>query len=243
MRPRDNNSAPQQQQGEPPHLWYCIVSFSVLFFNFCSVLQFIMHLNGLDKLLARLYLKIRPGQREKLVTCARLPRAVESSVRHSTIKYLKCVRKRSRSIEQFLKTLTEYFKTLDDSHDLLYLLESFHRVYPRLEELEGEPEVVVSRCTASEDQKTAFTCLLVRMSNEFSDDNLEILVALSPTPEGKKDSLTSGVKLFAELQCHGCITEENIDLLDDLFRVLKLAELMKLLEQYREVSTLLLFIQ
>lgn len=196
-----------------------------------------MRLNGLDKLLARLNLKILPGQREKLVACARLPRAVESSIGQSTIKYLRCVRKRSPSIEEFLKTLKVCFKTLDDSHDLLDLLDRFDRAYPCLNELDEEPKIMVSRSTASEDQKAAFSRILVRMSSELSGENLEILVALCPTPEGGKESLTSGVKLFNELQCYGCITAENTDLLDDLFRVLKLARLMELLNEYREVST------
>ncbi len=194
-----------------------------------------MRLNGLDKLLARLHLKIRPGQLEKLVACAGLPRAVQNSVDHSAIKYLKCVRKRSPSIEIFLKSLKGYFKTLDDSHDLLDLLTRFNQAFPDLKKLEEEPNMMVSRSTASEDQKAAFTRILVRMSSELSNDNLDIIVALCPIPEGRKYSLTSGVKLFTELECYGCITAENTDLLNDLFRVLKLAKLTELLEEYREV--------
>ena len=126
-------------------------------------------------------------------------------------------------------------ETLDDSHDLLELLERFRRVYPRLEVLEQDPGVIVTRCVASDKQKGAFSRVLVRISNELKDDDLEILVALCPTPEGRKDALISGVKLFDELQCHGCITEDNTDLLEDLFRVLKLHKPAALLAEYRTV--------
>ncbi len=204
-----------------------------------------MLLNGLDKLLARLCLKIRPSQLEKLLSCSRLSPSVKSNIRHSNIKYLKGLKKISPSIQQFLATLKECLETLDDSHDLLELLERFRRVYPRLEVLEQEPEVIVTRCVASDKQKGAFSRVLVRISNELKDDHLEILVALCPTPEGRKDALISGVKLFDELQCHGCITEDNTDLLEDLFRVLQLAKPAALLEEYRtvRVTYVLIFIK
>ena len=145
------------------------------------------------------------------------------------------LRKISPSIQQFLITLKECLDTLDDSHDLLDLLKRFHRVYPRLEVLEQEPSVTVTRCVASVKQRGDFSRTLVRISNELNADHLEILVALSPTPDGRKDALTSGVKFLDELQCHGCITEDNTDLLEDLFRVLQLAKPAALLEEYRTV--------
>ena len=180
-----------------------------------------MKLGGLEKLMARLCLKIQPSQLEKLVSCSNLTPRVKDSI-HSVIKYLKSMRKTSASVEDFISKLKQCVECLDDAHEITELFKRFHRTYPKLSVLDEEPPHITNQYRASDQQSMAFNMALLRISNELTAHHLEILVQLSPTPESQKESLGSGVKLFDEMKRHGCIAENDTELLDDLFRVLKL---------------------
>ena len=193
-----------------------------------------MKLSGLERLMARLCLKIQPVQLEKLVSCSSLSPRVKDTI-HSVIKYLKSMRKISVSVEDFISKLKECLNCLGNAHEIWDLLEQFHHTFSDLEALEGEPPHTPNLYRASDQQSMAFNLTLLRISNELTAHHLEILVCLSPTPEAQKEGLGSGIKLFEEMKRHGCIAENDTELLDDLFHELKLTAAETHLTYYKQV--------
>ena len=64
--------------------------------------------------------------------------------------------------------------------------------------------------------------------------HLKIIIAFNPLPEGLKESLTGGLKLFEALQRHGCISENDVELLDEFFVHMRLIEPQKALQLYKD---------
>lgn len=185
--------------------------------------------------MARLSLKMQPSQLEEILACSILPK--KDSIR-SPISFLVTLRKRSKSVNEFLSTLQGAFEGLENVHDIAELLKKFRSSNRDLEQHDVADDLPQG-CTLhrpSLAQSSHFNKTLVRISNDLTWQHLEIMVQLSPTPDGQKEYLVTGIKLFEEMKRHGCISENDTELLDDFFRVLKLKTPTSLLTDYKQVS-------
>jgi len=193
-----------------------------------------MKLSPQGKLMARLCLKIQSSQVEKMLQCTCIPAGVRHKIT-TPIQLLVCLKKRSVNFQEFLATFERCLEGLDDVQAITELLGRFHDTFPDKSKLDAEPEHRVPHYKPTEEQSHSFNKALIKIGNQLGPKDLEILIALSPTPEGRKENLTSSVKWFEELKCHGCISEDDTDLLEDLLRVLKLSIPAGLLKDYKEV--------
>ena len=195
-----------------------------------------MKLGKVEKLMARLSLKMQPSQLEEILACSILPSAKKDSIR-SPISFLVTLRKRSKSVNEFLSTLQGAFEGLENVHDIAELLKKFRSSNQDLEQ-QDVPDDLPPGCTLhrpSLAQSSHFNKTLLRISNDLTWPHLEIMVQLSPTPDGQKEYLVTGIKLFEEMKRHGCISENDTELLDDFFRVLRLKTPTSLLTDYKQV--------
>lgn len=83
-------------------------------------------------------------------------------------------------------------------------------------------------------QKRAFSSAMLQISRRLSSKDFHILRALSPIPDGRKEGLNTGLKLFDALKTHGCISENDVELLDDFFTHLSLIVPQTVLKDYQE---------
>lgn len=88
--------------------------------------------------------------------------------------------------------------------------------------------------TPSERQRHSFNKTLLGISDTITQVILEIMVAVSPIPDGKKESIQYGHNLFDEMKQCGCISENDSEFLRDLLEELKLVKAMGILDKYRK---------
>ena len=82
-------------------------------------------------------------------------------------------------------------------------------------------------------QKKAFKDVLMKISVCLDPDDFEIIKALSPIPDGRKERASEGYMLFDKLKEFGRISENDVELLDDFFTTLDLVRPLELLARYR----------
>lgn len=195
-----------------------------------------MKLGKVEKLMARLALKIQPSQLDEILACSTISRAKKDSI-CSPISLLVTLRKQSKSTNEFLSTLQNAIEGLENIHNVAQILRKFRSNNPNLEQPEGADylpnSTVLYRPTLG--QSTYFHKTLVKISNDLTQKHLEIMVLVSPTPEAQKENIVTGIQLFEEMERHGCIAENDTELLDDFFGILKLKTPTSLLADYKKV--------
>ena len=81
-------------------------------------------------------------------------------------------------------------------------------------------------------QSEKFRSILLRISRTVGKKQLEIMVGLSPTPEAGKQNISEGHELFEQMERHGCISENDTEMLQEMLELLSLKDTMKFLIEY-----------
>lgn len=81
-------------------------------------------------------------------------------------------------------------------------------------------------------QSEKFRSSLLRISRSVGKKQLEIMVGLSPTPEAAKQNISEGHELFEQMERHGCISENDTEMLQEMLELLRLQDALKFLYEY-----------
>ena len=82
-------------------------------------------------------------------------------------------------------------------------------------------------------QSHRFKGALYKISESIGKGDLEILVALAPIPEASKENVDVGHELFHRMGRHGCISENDTELLQEMLELLELRAACQILLKYR----------
>lgn len=83
-------------------------------------------------------------------------------------------------------------------------------------------------------QSEKFRSSLLRISRTIGKKQLEIMVGLSPTPEAAKQNISEGHDLFEQMENHGCISENDTEMLQEMLELLRLQGALKFLYEYHQ---------
>ena len=81
-------------------------------------------------------------------------------------------------------------------------------------------------------QSEKFRSSLLHISRTIGKKQLEIMVGLSPTPEAAKQNISEGHELFEQMERHGCISENDTEMLQEMLELLRLQDALKFLYEY-----------
>ena len=206
-----------------------------------------MKLGKIERLMLQLALKVQPTELHELVfSCSELSEAQKVEA-HTPIKLFVTLKKISGTDERFLEALKKLFEEISHFEELLEIVRAFRRENPRLDRTPSFDAMTPNLPNGAfsfrpeKNQQLRFHKTLLNISGHTDWVHLEIMVALSPIPDGLKESISKGFELFDRLKQHGCISENDTELLDEFFSLLNLQKPMQLLRAYQEQYPQVLF--
>ena len=177
---------------------------------------------------------VTPSQLDELKAVSNLSEWEKGEAR-SCIKLLLFLRRRQSTDMDLVEVLSQLLEGIPTMTNLYNIVQQFKRNNPHLEDEQASNNISNGTLIFTSfplNQKEAFRKMLLIISENLTWPHLEIMVALSPTPEGNKERLTRGIHLFEEMKLHGCISENDTELLQSLFTLLNLKAPMDILQQY-----------
>jgi hypothetical protein len=158
----------------------------------------------------------------------------------SAISFLLLLKRRKGTNATFLEELKRLLSICDEQ-ELLAKISGCEGEYPDLlsedTEQSGAVESVGYDFEPTQNQRHRFKGVLYEISQSIGKRDLEILVALAPIPEAGKENIEVGYELFHRMESHGCIGENDTELLQEMLELLKLRAALQILLKYqREFS-------
>ena len=196
-----------------------------------------MKLGELERLLARLALKMQSPQLNQLrFSCSELTEAQKMEAQ-SPIKLLTILKRKSKSNDQFVSTLEQHFEGIQDFEDLTAIVQEFRSENPDPNSIKPLAGPILPNGAFAfrpeRNQSHHFKRMLLNVSNSLNWIHLEIMVAISPIPDSLKEHMNKGYQLFEELKRHGCISENDTEFLNDVFTLLNLQTPLQFLQSYQ----------
>ena len=188
--------------------------------------------------MARLSLKMQSSQLHQLrFSCSELTES-QKMQSQSPIQLLVILRRKSRSNERFVSILEQQFEGSEEFEDLCKIMQEFRNENPDPNEIEPLSGPILPNGAfvfhPGKDQSHVFKRMLLNVSNSINWIHLEIMVAISPIPDSLKEHMNKGYQLFEELKRHGCISENDTELLDEIFTLFNVQSPLQLLRSYQE---------
>ena len=84
-------------------------------------------------------------------------------------------------------------------------------------------------------QSETFRRVLLSISRTISNKQLEIMVALPATPEAEKQNIHVGHQLFDHMERHGCISENDTEMLEEMIELFPLKDAIDHLSGYHKM--------
>ena len=154
---------------------------------------------------------------------------------NTAISFFVSLKKRTGNDKAFLCELERLLKECR-SADFLQIIEDFRKDDPDLLSESSSPlhlpDGTRSGFKPKPGQSEYFKSTLLKISRTIGKQQLEIMVALSPTPEASKENIHVGHELFHQMERHGCISENDTELLQEIFELLNLTDPIKILHSY-----------
>ena len=82
-------------------------------------------------------------------------------------------------------------------------------------------------------QSDKFRGSLLQISRTIGKKQLEMMVGLSPIPEAAKQNINEGHELFEQMERHGCISENDTEMLQEMLELLSLQDALRFLYDYQ----------
>ena len=83
-------------------------------------------------------------------------------------------------------------------------------------------------------QSEKFRGSLLQISRTIGKKQLEIMIGLSPIPEAVKQNINEGHELFEQMERHGCISENDSEMLQEMLELLSLQDALRFLYDYQQ---------
>ena len=158
----------------------------------------------------------------------------EKSEINSPIALLVSLKRKRSDKFQFLDTLIQLFEGVSNAQALSDEVHACVRHLNNEGTTTARSQSLPNGFYPNERQRRAFNNTLLRISQCLSPVDFEILKAMSRVPDGLKERLHVGHKLFGEMKNHGDISENNVELLLDFFTHMNLTQPLNLLTKYKE---------
>ena len=154
----------------------------------------------------------------------------------TAISFFVLLKKRTGTNEAFLGKL-EHLLTQCKCNDFLITIEKFKSDHPDLL-VDSSWQLNLPNGTRTgfrprQGQSDRFRSVLLNISRSVPKKQLEIMVALSPTPEAGKQGISEGHELFDQMERHGCISENDTEMLQEMLELFSLTDAIKFLTQYQ----------
>lgn len=153
----------------------------------------------------------------------------------SAIGFLMHLKKRKGTNGAFVDELKRLLSICNEQ-GLLIVISDFEDKNPDLlmeDAIKSGVENVGYDFEPTQRQKDVFKQALYKTSESIGKRELEILVALTPIPEASKEDIGVGHELFLQMEKHGCISENDTELLQEMLEVLELRVALQTLVKYR----------
>ena len=195
-----------------------------------------MKLEPLQQLMLKLAMGTNDSQFRKLLSLADLSEWQRGNLK-SPVELFVTLLKKAATNSHFLAGLERLLADVDQFHHLAKIVQEFRREYSDADALTSTFSPALPHgaglYSPPKEQKLAFKKVLMNISSQLQRHHLEIMVALSPVPDGRKDRLSEGYRLFNALHTHGCISENDTELLDDFFTRMNLLRPLESLNKYK----------
>ena len=196
-----------------------------------------MKLGALQKLMATLAMEINDSKLHQMLSKPDF-HEWEKGTLTSPISMLATLKMKCSSNAAFLDRFERLLEGMSDAQELANIVRNFREKNADLESTSAAATPFIPNGAfshrPSKQQKADFKSTMLRISNSLERKMFEIIRTVSPIPEGRKESLKVGYKLFEALQTHGCISENDVELLSDFFTHLNLAPPLTLLREYQD---------
>ena len=153
----------------------------------------------------------------------------------SAISFLLLLKRRRGSNAAFLEELKRLLSICNE-RELLAKISGYEDENPNLlmedTKQSGAVESVGYDFEPTQNQRHRFRGALYEISESIEKRELEILVALAPIPEAGKENIEDGHELFHRMERHGCIGENDTQLLQEMLELLKLRAALQILLKY-----------
>ena len=154
----------------------------------------------------------------------------------SAISFLLLLKRRRGSNAAFLEELKRLLSICNEQ-ELLVKISGYEDKNPNLLMEDTEQSEAVESVgydfEPTQNQRCRFKETLFEISESIDKRELEMLVALSPIPEAGKENIEVGRELFHRMERHGCIGENDTQLLQEMLELLKLRAALQVLLKYR----------
>lgn len=154
----------------------------------------------------------------------------------SAIGFLMLLKRRKGTDEAFLVELKRLLSVCNEE-ELLTKITCFEEDNPDLLTENATPfrsvGSVVYDFEPTQIQSHCFKKALYEIGGLIGKRELEILVALTPIPEAGKENIKFGHELFHQMERHGCISENDTELLQEMLELLELRGALQILLKYR----------
>lgn len=189
-----------------------------------------MKLSKQQKLIGHLAQEMKPSEVGELLAASPSFSQKEKEECQTPIKFLITLKRKKCTEAEFIAELERLFKVCNFAH-FVKKTEDHKRGSLDGSYLKFQPNEAPNHAILQHGSEY-FRGVLMNMSHAIPQKQLEIMVALAPIPEGSKEDIKHGYQLFEQLERHGCIGENDMELLQEMFELLQLAKVKALLLQY-----------
>ncbi len=193
-----------------------------------------MKLTGTQRLMAVVALNMQQAQLSRLCSLAPFSEFTKSSI-NTPIEFLAALKNNSDTITEFVEKLKEMLGDYDCFKDLHDMVRS---LYQQCEDSDLGMSTIshpngIGQHRPSQEQKRSFNRVLNKISDNIPTHKLRIMVTVTPIPESRKERISQPCNLFDEMKQCGCISENDLEYLEDLIDVLHLISPVECLEEYK----------
>ena len=155
----------------------------------------------------------------------------------SAISFFVLLKKRTGTDEAFLSKLESYLSECKCA-DFVSIIEEYKMQNPYLfhEPLSqlSLPDGTRTGFKSQPGQSEKFRGSLLQISRTIGKKQLEIMIGLSPIPEAVKQNINEGHELFEQMERHGCISENDSEMLQEMLELLSLQDALRFLYDYQQ---------
>ena len=190
----------------------------------------IMKLSKQEKLIGLLAQEMKQSEVGELLAASPSFSRKEKEECQTPIKFLIALKKKKCTEAKFIAELERLFDVCNFAH-FVKTTEDLKRGNLGATCHKSQPVEAPNHANIQH-QNEHFRGVLMKMSHTITEKHLEIMVALAPIPEASKEDIQYGYQLFEQLEHHGYIGENDVELLQEMFELLQLAKPKMLLSQY-----------
>lgn len=214
-----------------------LLNFYFLYLRYSTLLSIAesMRLPRMKKLMGLLAIDMQMSVVKTMVDASSFTVKEKESI-VSAVSFLLLLKRRRGSNAAFLEELKRLLLICNEQ-GLLAKISRYEDKNPNflMEDTEqsGAVESVGYDFEPTQNQRECFKIALLNISESIKKRELEILVALAPIPEAGKENIEVGRELFHQMERHGCIGENDTQLLQEMLELLELRAALQILLKYR----------